>query len=281
MQNYCRIAPSIGKLDGDPHKVWSTLPYTPDTNPEHLDAPCVFFGIYGLNDFYALWRHRGKKWVFWAGSDIRHFKDGYWLDDVGKIRIESKQLAKWMNDNCETWVENQVEAEALRQCGIHKVNVGQSFVGDVNEYPLDFTPSRNPRVYASVSGNDFELYRWKEIEQLAFENPEVEFHLYGNTVEYKPKRPLTNFVVHGRVPKEQMNAEIRTMQGALRPLPFDGFSEVLAKSVLLGQWPISKINYKYILKMKGLKFLKNMKHPNVEGRDYYIKNLNNFPWSQK
>lgn len=278
--NYCRIAPSIGKLEGDPNDVWRTFPYAPDTNPEHLKAPCVFFGIYGLNDFYSLWRHKGKRWILWAGSDIRHFKAGYWLDDEGHIRIHPKQLAPWIKEYCESWVENEVERLELRALGIN-AKVCPSFMGRVEDYEICYQSSARPKVYASVSGNDFELYKWREIEELADENPDIEFHLYGNTVEYKPELPRVNFIVHGRVPKEKMNEEIKYMQGALRPVEFDGFSEVLAKSVLWGQWPISRIEYPFMLKMGGLRILPKTERVNKEGRDYYIKNLNNYPWKQQ
>lgn len=280
MQNYCRIAPSIGKLDGDPHKVWRTLPYTPDTNPEHLTAPCVFFGIYGLNDFFTLWRHKGKRWILWAGSDIRHFKDGYWLDEKGTLRMHHRQLAPWIKQNCESWVENEVERDELRKLGV-PAKVCPSFVGDIDEYKLSFKTSDKTRVYASVSGDDFNLYGWDELEFLAYKHPDIEFHLYGNTIPFERKyQDLPNFIVHGRVPKETMNEEVKDMQAAIRPLEFDGFSEVLAKSVLWGQWPIAKIEYPHMLRMGGLAFLAKLKEPNIKGRDHYIKSLNKFPWVQ-
>lgn len=279
MQNYCRVAPSIGKLEGDPNDVWGTLPYYQADKINDLE-PTVFFGLYGLNDFYSLWRHKGKKWIFWAGSDIRHFKAGYWLDEKGEIRIRPAQLAPWIEKYCESWVENEVERLELRSLGIH-AKVGQSFMGDINDYEVRYKPDARPKVYASVSSNDFELYKWKDIEHLAYKHPGIEFHLYGNTVEYVPDLPLVNFIVHGRVPKEQMNREVRDMQAAIRPLEFDGFSEVLAKSVLWGQWPIAKIDYPYMLKMGGLDVLVYQQTPNKKGRDYYIKSLNSFPWVTK
>lgn len=275
---YCRIAPSLGALEGDPHEVWGTKPYHEDDMAEIIDKPCVFFGLYGLNDFYSLWRHRGKKWVLWAGSDIRHLRAGYWLEDGGGIRISHKAIGQWIDKYCESWVENEVERRELMSLGIH-AQVCPSFMGRIEDYEISYEASRRPKVYASVSGDDFALYCWPEIEKLAEENPELEFHMYGNTVPYRSIR--TNFIVHGRVPKEKMNEEVKGMQAALRPLEFDGFSEVLAKSVLWGQWPISKIEYPHVMKMGGLKILSKLDTPNKKGREYYIKSLNKFPWVQK
>ena len=238
------MAPSMGSFEGTPSQVWGVKGYYPEQNPEHYDDPTVFFGLYGLPDFYTLWRHPGKKWIFWAGSDIRHFRNGYWLDKKGYTRMSSSALATWISDNCESWVENEVERRALGELKI-QAKVCPSFLGDVNDFPVSYKHSKTPKLYTSVSGDDFTLYGWDRIDALALKNPDVEFHLYGNTVEWQ--KTQKNIFVHGRVPSEIMNAEIKDMQGALRLTQFDGFSEIIAKSVLMGQWPISYISYDYML----------------------------------
>mgnify|MGYP001596330761 CR=1 FL=1 len=272
----CRVAPSLGGgFAGTPEEVWGTVPYNSETDTE---KPCVFFGLYGLPDFYALWRHKGKKWILWAGSDIRRFIAGYWLAEKGEIRIEPKALAKWINENCENWVENKVEAQALAEAGILS-NICPSFLGDKNKYPITYQWNERPKVYASVSGNDFKLYCWKEIEKLAQKHPDIEFYLFGNTVDWQTKNK--NVIIRGRVSQEIMNKEIQKMQGGLRLLPFEGFSEVVAKSILWGQYPISAIKYPHTLSVEELRTLKDKKEPNLVGREYYYTNLNNFPWNQK
>ncbi len=263
-----RVAPSIGELERTFEEAWGLETYNPETDK---DEPTVFVGLYGLDDFYQLWRHKGKKWLWWAGSDIRHLRDGYWLDEKGKIKLISHPLAKWIQNNCESWVENGVEYDDLRKLGI-KSQICPSFLGDVNDYKVEYKYNEVTKLYASVSGDDFELYKWHEIEKLAAKYPQIEFHLYGNTKEWKAK----NTIVHGRVPKEQMNEEIKTMQGGLRLLEFDGFSEVIAKSVLWGQWPVSAIEYPHTLKVSEIGLLK--KEPNLKGREYYLEKLNKYTW---
>ncbi len=56
----CRYAPSLGPLEDTPLNIWGIDKYEP-TDPLHSWNPVVFFGLYGLPDFYALWRHKGKK----------------------------------------------------------------------------------------------------------------------------------------------------------------------------------------------------------------------------
>lgn len=237
----CRTAPSLGDgFAGTPEKVWGTKPYNPETDK---DKPCVFFGLYGLPDFYALWRHRGKKWILWAGSDIRHFINGYWLDDKGKIRLDIKALAQWINKNCESWVENKVEYEALRKVGI-KSKICPSFLGNVNDYKPQKI-DKKLRYYSSVSGNDFKLYGWDKINEIAKKNPHIEYYLYGNT---KPWKAPKNIIVRGRMSQKEMNNEIKSMTGAIRMTEFEGFSEIICKSILWGQKPISLIPYNYTRK---------------------------------
>jgi hypothetical protein len=267
MDNWqCRWSPTLGELEDTHQNIWGTEDYK-DTN-----KPTVFFGIYGLPDFYALWRHKGRKAVLWAGSDIRHFKNGYWLDTEGKITLPPKSLAKWLNENCENWVENKVEYEALKKLGVFS-KICPSYLGNV-EMGISFNPGN--KVYTSVSGDNFELYGWDKLEKLAFNYPDVEFHLYGNTKPFGSL--LVNIIDHGRVSKEQMNEDIKDMQGALRLTKFEGFSEILAKSVLMGQWPISLIPYPFMLSVKELGEITKKTEPNYEGRDFYRQTLNNYIW---
>jgi hypothetical protein len=142
---------------------------------------------------------------------------------------------------------------------------------------VTYKHSPRPKVYTSVSGDDFKLYGWDKIDELAKDNPNVEFHLYGNVRKWNTECP--NVIVHGRVPQAQFNKETKDMQGALRLTEFDGFAETVAKSILRGQYPVSIIEYPYMLKPTELHRLKEFTEPN-EGRDYYVKALNAYPWNK-
>lgn len=268
----CRIAPSLGDgFAGSPNEVWGTKDYTNDTDPT------VFFGLYGLPDFYALWRHKGRKAILWCGSDINHFKNGYWLDQKGEICLDYIPLAEWINKNCENYVENEVEQEALADCFIGS-KVVPSFLGNVNDYPLSFKPGN--KVYTSVSGDDFKLYGWDKIGDLANKYHDVEFHLYGNREKIEINGHH-NVFIHGRVSQEQMNKEIKGMQGALRLTEFDGASELIVKAMLCGQYAFSFIEYPGVFRVDKLNLLTSLKDANIEGRDWWLKNLNQYPWNAK
>lgn len=272
----CRIAPSLGGgFAGTPLQVWGTKTYNPKKD---IDKPCVFFGLYGLPDFMTLRRHQGKRWILWCGSDIRHFLNGYWLDDKGEMKTDPKPLAKWINENCESWVENYVERDALLKVGILS-NICPSFLGNVDKFKTSFKPSRNVELYTSVSGDDFELYGWDKIDDLAKDNKDITFHLYGNNKKWKSKQK--NVIVHCRVSQQQMDKETKKMQGALRLTAFDGFSELLAKSILWGQYPVSTISYAGMFTTENIKLVKYMTKPNIRGQNYYKNLFNKFPWVNK
>ena len=283
MQNkpiiFCRWSPTLGGLEDTAENIWGTPEYEGDR-----DEPTVFFGLYGLPDFYTLWRHRGKKWVLWAGSDIKHLAAGYHLDDGGGLKIDADQLTPWLNKYCENWCENEVERLMLHRLGI-EAKVAPSFLGDVNEYQVTYKPNDRPNVYLSANPGREVEYGWGLIEEIA-DKCEVDFHLYGSP-DWQTKHH--NVFVKGRVPKEQMNEEIKAMQCGLRLNEFDGFSEVTAKSILWGQYPFVWSTFKYqgiesfsnreelIALLNSLKF---RTAPNPI-RDFYKQKLNQFPWNQK
>lgn len=272
-----RIAPSLGGgFSGTPQEVWGVEEYIGEYG--HKDYPTVFFGLYGLPDFFSLWRHKGKKYILWAGSDIQHFLNGYWLDTEGKMRIHPIQLSSWIDTYCESYVENEVEQQALRSVGIRS-KVVPSFLGNVDDYDVEYCYDEKPKVYTSVSGDDFKLYGWDKIDALAEANPDIEFHLYGNVKTWLTNQK--NVIIHGRVPQEQMNEEIKKMQGSLRLTEFDGCSELVVKALLWGQYCFSLIDYPGTLKPNTISTLHHAKAPNHTGRDWLLSVVNKYPWNVK
>ena len=290
----CRWAPSLGELAGTAKEAWGTLAYDP---AKDQGRPLVAFGLYGLPDFYALWRHQGRKAIFWAGSDIRHLRSGYWLDEEGEIKMNEYEqrdrgIAEWINEHCENWVENEGEAWQLKDCGIEVTGIVPSFLGDVRKYPISF--KRGNRVYLSSNEGSQREYGWGIVTQIADSLPQIEFHLYGAEFEHQP---LQNVIVHGRVPQETMDRETRRMQCGLRLNKHDGFSEITAKSILWGQYPITYLYFpmvdqytadqcgqSFCLKsvsrlVKMLRRIPKLRQPNLKARAYYLLRVNQFPWN--
>lgn len=259
-----RVAPTLGGgFAGEATEAWGCLPYSDPM------VPTVFFGMYGMQDLQALYNHDGKAAVLWAGSDIRNLNNGYWLDSVGKSRMIN--IPPFLKD-VPHFCENIVEQIALEAAGLEDVEVIPSFLGNIDDYPAQEINTNKRRYYSSVSGDDFELYGWDEIERWADRYPDIEFHLFGNRQRLITRFP--NLFYYGRVSQEEMDEKTRTMTGALRLTRFDGFSEILAKSILWGQAPVSP----YIHYPGVARSLEDKTKPNREG---WVKIINKYPWYAK
>ena len=256
----CRISPTLGGgFAGTPNEVWGTKDYTDSTQPT------VFFGCYGLPDLFAVRQHKGRKAILWAGTDITYLLNGYWLDDTGKQRLDPKIVGAYLNENVEHWCENDLERIELASVGI-KAKVCPSFLGDVSKVKPSYRPTENKRAYISVSGDDFKAYGWDKLDAWAREFPSITFYCYGNRKPWKSK--YKNIIVRGRVPQEVMNKEIKDMQIGMRLNEHDGFSEILAKAVLMEHDVVSLIDYPF-LDMNRKK-----------ARAWLLKNVNKYPWAK-
>lgn len=247
--------------------------------------PTVFFGMYHIGDYLSFIRHRGERIIFWCGYDILNLKNRYFFGD-GKDLWLSKlfSFVPWhlifKFIKADHYCENEVEADELRKMGIEP-KIVPSFLEDINDFPVSFKPSKKPQVFLSAWKGREDEYGVGLVRRLAKKLPEITFHIYGAG---EPKQE-GNIVYHGRVSNEQFNREIKNYHCGLRPNEHDGFSEILAKSVLLGQYPVSKIKYPHIWNYRTenelvslLRKLKKISCPNTAARNYYREKLNDFPW---
>ncbi len=281
----CRWSPTIGDLEcgQTATDIWGTKDYVYE---EDKYKPTVFFGLYHIFDYLSLWKHKGRRAILWAGSDLESLSNGY-LFSSGKLLWLSKLFRgipkfflNFLKNECENWVEDEYEKEKLDIFGI-KAKICPSFMGKIEDYPISYKWSEIPNVYVSAHEGRQEEYGFILIEDIAGQIPEVKFHLYGAEWESRHK----NVICHGRIPKEQFNEEIKMWQCGLRLNETDGFSEITCKSILMGQYPITRLLYPAIPNFRNnmeliklLKSLRYMKCPNIQGRNYYFQNLNRFPW---
>ena len=295
-QPCCRWAPSLGALEGTHQEVWGTLDYN---RKEHKKNPTVFFGLYDLRDYIALWRHSGPKWILWAGSDLRNLSQGFAFND-GKLKWLSvltrglliKVVIRWIK-RADNYVENQWEADILKGFGVES-KIVPSFLGNIDNFPVFYKKAEMPIVYISVADGREEEYGFTYLLNVAEKVPECKFYIYGGE-KYEMERHANDFgfsgsnvYIVGRVPKEKMNEDIKHFHCGLRLNETDGFSEVTAKSILMGQYPITRLENTLIPHFENmdelislLKSLVEMKTYNEKGRNYYLKALNNYPWNVK
>ena len=133
----CRYAPSLGSLENTPENIWGTEEYGLGGS-DHSNFPTVFFGLYGLPDFYTLWRHKGRKCILWAGTDITNFLKGYWLDGEGKITMDPKPLAAWIKENLESKVRHlkKMVSEENGNSGTYEIGQRRGLI-DAFEYCIE------------------------------------------------------------------------------------------------------------------------------------------------
>lgn len=185
--------------------------------------PTLFIGCYHLGDYWRIRLHTGYKGIFWAGSDILAIQP--W----------------WRFPHTIHYCENEVEQVALLRKGI-KAILTPSFFDLTEGITITYKHSNSPNVFLCAHKGREEEYGVNEIESIAWKVPYITFHIYG--VEGLSWH--RNVIYHGKVSEEQFNEEIQHYQAGIRLNTFDGFAEILARSALAGQYPISRIPYPHI-----------------------------------
>jgi len=237
------------------------------------DKDVLFFGMYEMEDYQVFNNFEGKKTIFWCGSDIPRI-----FMNPERMRIVKE------NPEIEHWVETGAQADELTEAGI-KANISPSFLEDINEFPLSFKPTNEPHVYLSGHPGREEEYGFNLAKRMAIKFPLITFHLYGVDKEDNRNDCPGNVIYHGWVSNKQFNEEIKNYQAGIRPNQHDGNSEIPMKAMLMGQYAITYLPYKYAWQFHNeeelvelLQRLCETKKPNITAREYYGKSLNLFPW---
>jgi len=201
----------------------------------------IFFGMYHWIDYLKFLWCRGKKIIYWGGSDI--------------LNLE-KFPNRWMTlifRNYLNIVETPQEKVKLTMLGIENAVVISLFWGDVEKYK----GGRNlllkeVQCWTCIRPGSEEKYGINLIEFLAYCFPDYKFHIYGLGEDYalRYEKYPKNIIFHGNVPEEVMDREIANYDVAIRLVDFDGLSEVKAKGMLLDQ---TVLELPYLLTMHLLK----------------------------
>lgn len=233
----------------------------------------LFIGMYHVGDYIKFCGQLGKKKVFWCGSDVLALQKSIWRFVLPLI--EAKHY-------CET----MVEYSALYDMGI-KAALCPMIFDDPNRYWPTFKIASNVHVWICAHAGREEEYGVPVMVELAQKLPNFRFHIFGveeakkgttfisdhgTRVTYKG---FDNLFYHGKVSEEEFNNKISQYHICLRTNEFDGFPETVAKSLLLGQYPITKIWHDHVnwyrsnedlyVIMKGLEY---EIAPNVAGEHW-------------
>lgn len=273
MRHTLCVSSSIKPFREKAEKAWGLERYE---YPRDKYFPVVFFGMYHIGDYWHFIRHAGKKIIVWAGSDILNLL---------RWRIPARLFR-----NTECYCENQLEWAELRTLGI-KSDIAPTFLEDINDFKISYKPRDKFHVYLSVKPGRENEYGLGLVNRIAPKLPEVVFHIFGEATScpaaWVADKQIRIFY-EGTISNKEFNENIKNYHCGLRTNEHDGFSEITAKSALMGQYPVTKIYYPYIDNFRDeedlihlLKKLSQNKKPNKDARIYYRQILNDLPFIKK
>lgn len=237
----------------------------------------LFFGLFHDRDFEVFHNFKGKKSVFWCGGDILRLVEDY----------ERRRVLK-LDRNVKHYCETEEQGDKLREMGFNPTVI-PSFLGNINNYSISFKKTDKWKIWICGHPKREIEYGFDTVIELAKVFPDIEFHLYGvdedkSEISYEAK----NIISHGLVSEEELDEDIKDYHCGLRTNRTDGVSEVIIKSILLGQYPISFLPYEGVWQYKEfgdlimlIEKLKRQVEPNYETRSIWIKQLNQYPWCEK
>ncbi len=195
----------------------------------------IFVGMYHWLDYARFFWHSFfpvYRKVFWCGGDILN---------LSKTTVAQFLFRNMFNIvSTEHFCENEVERKKLWSMGLHAKVIPMIF-DDPNKYKPCFKPCEIVNIWMCVHEDREEEYGLWYIEKNADMFPKTLFHVFGlNKFKYFENR---NVIYHGKLSEEHFDLFIPHYQASIRFNTFDGFSEVTAKSILLGQYPLTAIEY--------------------------------------
>ena len=209
----------------------------------------VFIGLYHPIDYLKFIWHRGGRGVFWCGGDIINLRNSWWKFIIPRVSARH---------TC----ENEVEQNALKLMGIEAEIHPMLFDDPFQFHPCFKPPKGYTHVFLCAHEKREEEYGVDTVLKICYKLPRVIFHIYG--INGRNKR---NVFYHGKVSNSLFNKQIRNYHACLRLNTWDGFGEGVAKSILLGQYPITTIPYPLIAHAPDenslILHLKSLKHKTV------------------
>ena len=161
--------------------------------------PVLFLGLYDDVDYQVFKDHRGRKAIFWNGSDVSALSENVlWQATIKTF------------PNVRHACHNLVLQKELEFMEI-EARISPIFFSGVENYLVSFEKSDVLNVYMTAHPGREVEYGVNVVEEISDQTSGILFHVYGIS---KPN--TSKIIYHGEVPESQMDEEIKKFQVCLR-----------------------------------------------------------------
>lgn len=218
---------SSGGMDLHYNNAIKYHPFEP-YNPKKDSKKPAMFWCYFPEDYEALAKHEGKKYVLWHGTDVLRFRSAF-----------GKYINVLRNPEITHIFLNHITQSEMFQIGIY----GEQryiFWGDASKYIPETELTKD--CYISSCKDRGQEYGEFILTGLAWKYPEWNFHIFG----IEPTVPVycDNVKYYGMIPEDEMDEITRKFGLCLRYNVHDGFPQVMCKALLREQFVLTQIPYK-------------------------------------
>jgi 2-polyprenyl-3-methyl-5-hydroxy-6-metoxy-1,4-benzoquinol methylase len=241
----------------------------------HINDPVWFFGLYFDQDYFQFLAHRGKKIINWRGSDALQLKS-----TPARIRLIKENHALHV---CQSHRQQAI----LTEFGLKSI-VRPMINEVVDDIPVTPLPKDRTRILIFWKRGIDDFIRAELFFETALKLPDVEFHIVGDEDPDRfTEAGKENLIYHGLLPEQELDDLMDRCKGTLRPWTSDGTPNIQTKMILKGRYAAHSCRFQQVALCKSIddyvawvEWLKGVKVPNFEARDWWLSHLNNFDFLQ-
>ncbi|MBW2018031.1 MAG: tetratricopeptide repeat protein [Deltaproteobacteria bacterium] len=241
----------------------------------HSREPVWFFGLYFDQDFLQVLAHQGRKILNWRGSDALKLKGN-------QARIEILEKVEALHV-----CQSERQQAILRELGLKAV-VRPMLNGDPRAYWVTPFPDGETMLLVFWRRGIDDFIQADLFFEIAARCPDVIFHIVGDEDPDRFNRPgMENLLFHGFVSEETLEDLMDRCKGTLRPWISDGTPNIQTIMLLKGRYAAHSCRFEKVTQcrtaddyVEWIQWLKNVKEPNLEAREWWLDKLNNFDFLQ-
>lgn len=230
-----------------------------------------FFGMYFDGDYLQVLAHQGKKVINWRGSDAL------------QLRNNAERIRMIRTVNALHVCQSSRQQAVLQDLGIPSL-VRPMLNRRVHEISLSMFSEKETEILVFWRSGIDHFIQADMFFEIASLCPEARFHIVGQEDPSRFNKPgMENLVFHGFVDEERLDRIMDQCKGTIRPWVSDGTPNIQSIMLLKGRYAAHSCRFEKVAQcstaddyVRWIKDLKEIKEPNMEAREWWMKNLNNF-----